>query len=121
MPLYFRKHVFMCTNQRPAGDPQGCCWDKGSVRKRNYMKQRAKDLGLTDVRINVSGCLDRCELGPTMVIYPEAVWYTYASESDIDEILQRHVIDDERVDRLMLPAGPNSDTMEPDKEQESDA
>ncbi len=107
MSQYFRKHVFMCTNQRPSDDPQGCCWDKGSVLKRNYMKQRAKDLGLTDVRINLAGCLDRCELGPTMVIYPEAIWYTYSSESDIDEILQSHIIEDQRVDRLMLPAEPN--------------
>jgi (2Fe-2S) ferredoxin len=68
------------------------------------MKKRAKDLGLDDVRINASGCLDRCELGPTMVIYPEGVWYTFESEADIDEILQRHVIDDDRVDRLCLPA-----------------
>jgi (2Fe-2S) ferredoxin len=68
------------------------------------MKKRAKDLGLDDIRINASGCLDRCELGPTMVIYPEGVWYTFESEADIDEILQRHVIDDDRVDRLCLPA-----------------
>lgn len=104
MTQFYRKHVFMCTNQRPAGDPQGCCWDKGSVAKRNYMKKRAKELGLVDVRINIAGCLDRCELGPTMAIYPEGVWYTYRTEDDIDEILQRHVIEDGRVPRLLLPA-----------------
>jgi len=67
------------------------------------MKKRAKELGLDDVRINASGCLDRCELGPTMVIYPEGVWYTFENDEDIEEILQRHVIDDARVDRLRLP------------------
>ena len=100
---YYRKHVFICINQRPEGDPKGCCWDKRSVRRRLFMKNRAKELGLDDVRINASGCLDRCELGPTMVIYPEGVWYTFENDEDIEEILQRHVIDDARVDRLHLP------------------
>jgi (2Fe-2S) ferredoxin len=100
---YYRKHVFICINQRPEGDPKGCCWDKRSVRRRLFMKNRAKELGLDDVRINASGCLDRCELGPTMVIYPEGVWYTFENDEDIEEILQRHVIDDARVDRLRLP------------------
>jgi (2Fe-2S) ferredoxin len=104
MSQYYRKHVFICTNQRPQGDPRGCCSEKRSVRKRTYMKQRAKDLGLDDVRINAAGCLDRCELGPTMVIYPEGVWYTFESKADIDEILQHHIIEGGRVDRLRLPA-----------------
>jgi (2Fe-2S) ferredoxin len=99
---YYRAHVFCCTNERPAGHPRGCCKAKGSEKLRNYMKARAKELGLSDVRINASGCLDRCELGATMVIYPEGVWYTYSSMADVDEILQRHVIEGGRVPRLML-------------------
>jgi len=66
------------------------------------MKARAKELGLEDVRINAAGCLDRCELGPTMVIYPEAVWYTYASTEDLDEILETHIVGGGWVARLML-------------------
>ena len=99
---YYRAHVFCCTNERPAGHPRGCCKAKGAEKLRNYMKARAKELGLADVRVNMAGCLDRCELGPTMVIYPEGVWYTYASMADVDEILQRHVIEGGRVERLML-------------------
>ena len=99
---YYRAHVFCCTNERPAGHPRGCCKAKGSEKLRNYMKARAKELGLADVRVNASGCLDRCELGPTMVIYPEGVWYTYASMADVDEILQRHLVEGGRVPRLML-------------------
>ena len=99
---YYRAHVFCCTNERPAGHPRGCCKAKGAEKLRNYMKARAKELGLSDVRVNMAGCLDRCELGPTMVIYPEGVWYTYASMADVDEILQRHVIEGGRVERLML-------------------
>jgi (2Fe-2S) ferredoxin len=99
---YYRAHVFCCTNERPAGHPRGCCKAKGAEKLRNYMKARAKELGLSDVRVNVAGCLDRCELGPTMAIYPEGVWYTYARMADVDEILQRHVIEGGRVERLML-------------------
>ena len=88
---YYRVHVFCCVNERPAGHPRGCCKEKGSEKLRNYMKARAKELGLDDVRINQSGCLDRCELGPTMVIYPEGVWYSCKTPADIDEILVNHV------------------------------
>ncbi len=100
---FFRKHVFVCTNTRPPDDPRGCCSAKGSVSLRNYMKKRAEQLGLLDVRINVAGCLDRCELGPSVVIYPEGTWYTARTEADVDEILQRHVARDERIERLRMP------------------
>ncbi len=101
-PLFFRAHIFCCTNTRPAGHPKGCCTEKGSETLRNYMKARAKELGIQDIRVNAAGCLDRCELGPTLVIYPEGVWYTYRNTTDIDEILTTHVIGGGRVDRLML-------------------
>lgn len=101
-PLFFRQHVFCCTNTRPPAHPRGCCTANGSEKLRNYMKVRAKELGLDGVRINTAGCLDRCELGPTMVIYPEGVWYGYRSTADIDEILQRHLVEGGRVERLML-------------------
>lgn len=101
-PPFYRAHVFCCTNERPDGHPRGCCKDKDAEALRNYMKARAKALGLEGVRINIAGCLDRCELGPTMVIYPEGVWYHYRSTDDIDEILQTHVIEGGRVTRLQL-------------------
>jgi (2Fe-2S) ferredoxin len=99
---YYRAHVFCCTNRRVAGHPRGCCAEKNAEALRDYMKNRARSLGLKDVRINTAGCLDRCELGPTMVIYPEGVWYSYASTSDIDEILETHIRGGGRVERLML-------------------
>ena len=99
---YYQAHVFCCVNERPAGHPRGCCKGKGSEKLRNYLKARAKELGLSDMRINQSGCLDRCELGPTMVIYPEGVWYSYRTIEDAEEILQRHLIKGERVEHLML-------------------
>jgi (2Fe-2S) ferredoxin len=99
---YYRCHVFCCINERPAGHERGSCSGRGSVRLRNYMKARAKELGLRDVRINASGCLDRCELGPMMVVYPAGVWYHYETPADVDEILERHIVGGSPVERLML-------------------
>src|SRR3546814_14163651 len=70
---FYAAHVFVCTNERPPGHPRGCCKDKDAEKLRNYMKVRTKELGLGGVRINTAGCLDRCELGPPMVIYPEGI------------------------------------------------
>ena len=66
------------------------------------MKARAKQRGLSDVRINASQCLDRCEFGPTMVIYPEGVWYAVKTVADVDEIIETHLVQGGRVERLML-------------------
>ncbi len=99
---FYERHVFCCTNVRPQGHPRGCCSEKDAVRLRNYMKARAKELNLTNVRINASGCLDRCELGPTVVIYPEGVWYRCSTVADVDDVLEQHVVKGERVGRLML-------------------
>jgi len=100
---YYKAHVFCCTNERPPGHERGCCKDKGAEKLRNYMKSRLKELKLNkDIRINTAGCLDRCELGPVMVIYPEAAWYTYATTADVEEIIERHLKNGERVERLLL-------------------
>jgi (2Fe-2S) ferredoxin len=66
------------------------------------MKARAKELGIADTRVNAAGCLDRCELGPTMVIYPEGVWYACKTKEDVDEVLEKHLVQGDRVERLML-------------------
>ena len=104
-PPFYSRHVFVCTNERPAGHPRGCCKNRGSEKLRDYMKARAKEMGFADVRINSAGCLDRCELGPTMVIYPEGVWYAPRTTADIDEILMTHLSGGGRVRRLMLKPG----------------
>ena len=99
---YYKLHVFCCTNMRPKSHPRGSCARKNSVQLRQYMKQKVKELDLGKVRVNASGCLDRCELGPTMVIYPGGVWYRYESEADINEILECHLKSGDIVERLLL-------------------
>jgi len=114
---YYRRHVFCCTNRRPDGHPRGSCVARGSEPLRDYLKARTRELGIDDVRINASGCLDRCELGPTMVIYPEGVWYGYKTREDLDEILATHIVGGGRVARLMLrPEDGPAKTPEPAKE-----
>ena len=100
---YYRYHVFFCINQRDDGSD--CCERFGASALRDYAKQRSKELGLAGeggVRINTAGCLDRCAEGPVIVVYPEAVWYTYLDESDIDEILSEHLQHGRIVERLLI-------------------
>ena len=101
---YFKHHVFFCTNQRAAGET--CCNDHNAVAMQTYAKERIAKLGLKgkgNIRINKAGCLDSCDDGPVLVVYPDAVWYTYVDAEDIDEIIERHLIKGEIVERLRLP------------------
>ena len=105
MTGYYQRHLFFCTNDRGAGAERPSCNQCGSVALRDYAKSRIKKLGLAGrgkVRINTAGCLDRCEQGPVCVVYPEGVWYTYIDEEDVDEIIDRHIIKGETVERLKL-------------------
>ncbi len=100
--MFFDIHMFICTNRRPDGHERGSCAERGSERLQKYMKARAKELGIANIRVNSAGCLDRCELGPCVVIYPEGVWYRVDTTEDVDAVLQGHVIDGQRVERLVL-------------------
>lgn len=101
---YYEHHVFFCCNQRPPG-ARTCCNDKGATQAREYAKKRIKQLGLAEpgkARINMAGCMERCEEGPCMVIYPQGTWYTYASEGDVEEIIEQHILKGQVVERLRL-------------------
>lgn len=100
--MFYRKHVFCCINERPEGHERGCCTSRGAVPLQNYMKAKAKEMGLEDVRINKSLCLDRCEEGPVMVVYPDGTWYRCTSQEDIDEVLETHIKGGQIVERLRL-------------------
>ena len=92
--------VFFCTNKREEGHPRGCCAEKSSLKLRNIMKIKTKELGLKDIRINAAGCLDKCEFRPTIVVYPEGIWYSIKNEQDIEEIINSHLIAGKPVEKL---------------------
>jgi (2Fe-2S) ferredoxin len=102
-PLFYETHVFLCTNRRPDGHPRGCCASKGSEEIKDYMKARARQEAIPNIRINAAGCLDRCELGPCAVIYPEGIWYRLDSREAVDSVIAQHIRNRTRVPALMLP------------------
>ncbi len=100
----YKYHIFICTNQRPDTDPRGCCSEKGSEVIRAAFKKEVEKHGLkAQIRVNQAGCLDTCAMGPSVVIYPEGVWYTVKTVADVDEIIESHLIGGNRVERLLMP------------------
>ena len=99
----FEKHIFICGNQRPPGHPRGCCDPAAKAELQKLFKQKLAERGLKGrVRANQSGCLDQCEHGPNLVVYPEAVWYGGVTLADVDEIIDSHIVGGKPVERLML-------------------
>lgn len=99
----FNKHIFICENKRSDGHPRGCCLDKGSAEIRELFKKRLRELGLnSEIRANASGCLDACEFGVSVVVYPEQIWYGNVKSGDVEEIIQSHLLNNKTVERLMV-------------------
>jgi (2Fe-2S) ferredoxin len=99
----FHRHIFVCCNQREAGHPRGCCDPTGQGELQKQFKKKLAEHGVRGtVRANKSGCLDQCEHGPTVVVYPDAVWYGGVTEADLDEIVTSHIIGGKPVERLIL-------------------
>ena len=100
----FEKHIFICGNQRPPGAPRPCCDPEARAELQKSFKEKLAALGLKGkVRANQSGCLDQCEHGPNLVVYPDAVWYGGVTLADVDEIIESHILGGKPVERLMLP------------------
>lgn len=100
---HYTKHIFICTNQKAPG--KQCCANSGGEEYFDFMKAKLLELDLHGpgkIRVSKSGCLGRCSSGPCIVIYPEGVWYTYSSFSDIEQIIKSHLIDGEIVEQLLL-------------------
>jgi (2Fe-2S) ferredoxin len=99
----YQRHVFVCINERPADHPKGCCLAKGSAGVRDRLKDELKRRGLARVvRANNAGCLDACEHGVSMVIYPEGIWYGGVTMADITEIIDRTIVKGEVIERLLM-------------------
>lgn len=103
--FYYKRHIFFCLNERHSGEDS--CAQQGAQQGFDRCKQQIKAAGLSgpgQVRVNKAGCLDRCAAGPVAVVYPEAVWYSYVDEHDIDEIVESHLKNGQVVERLLIPA-----------------
>lgn len=102
--MKLKSHIFVCTNERPSGHPRGCCKTKGSEDLVKAFKLELSKQGLSkEVRAQKAGCLDTCEFGPSVVIYPEGIWYGNVKESDVSEIVQSQIIHNQVVERLKIP------------------
>ena len=93
----YQRHVFVCISGKT-------CPDQGGMEVRDALRVAAMErLGKTNVRVNKAGCLDQCARGTTCVVYPEAVWYGGVTLADVDEIVERHLVGGETVERLVIP------------------
>ncbi len=102
----FERHVFICTNERAAEHPRGCCSSKQAAAVRAAFKAALKERGLSRViRPNGAGCLDQCEHGVCAVVYPEGTWYGFLTPEDVPEIVREHLVGGRPVARLQLPEG----------------
>lgn len=103
MPL-FTHHIFVCCNRRELGHSRGCCDPDGTEALRSAFKKEIERRGLKPlVRANFSGCLDQCELGPTVVIYPQAIWYGGVRPSDVPRIVEETIIGGRILEDLLIP------------------
>jgi (2Fe-2S) ferredoxin len=99
----FERHIFVCCNQREPGHPRGCCDPDATDWLQKAFKKALAARGLNRmVRANRAGCLDQCEHGPTVVVYPDAIWYGGVAESDVEEIIESHILGGRPVERLRL-------------------
>jgi len=100
----FDFHIFICTNERTDDDPRGSCAAKGSREIADKFKEELHRRGLKGkVRANKAGCLDACERGPSVVVYPEGVWYQHVALDDVTEIIESHILGGNPVERLRVP------------------
>lgn len=106
MPVRGRydKHIFVCVNERADGHPRGCCLAKGSAEVHARLKRLLKEKGLKGrMRANRALCLDTCELGPSVVVYPDNVWYGGVQPEDVEELVESHLLEGRPVERLRIP------------------
>jgi (2Fe-2S) ferredoxin len=105
--MLYLKHIFICTNQRKPGE-RICCGEETGMKIVEAFKEGIKKRGLKmTVRAQRTGCFDICEHGPTVAVYPEGVFYGHVQVSDVEEILEQHILNDKPVERLRLRFGPN--------------
>ena len=99
---HYNFHVFVCQNQRASDSTRGCCMSKGAAEIIDYIKTTTKKLGIKNIRINKAGCLNECERGVAVVIYPEGTWYSIKSITDAEQIVSLHLAKGKQVEDLLM-------------------
>lgn len=100
--MKFEKHVFICTNQRKEGERKSCGEECGMELVKTF-KKVLKEKGLKgSIRAQRAGCLDACDYGPSMVVYPEGIFYGGVKTEDVNEIVDEHLISNRPVKRLII-------------------
>lgn len=100
----FTHHVFICVNQRDKNHSRGSCDPHGDERLRSAFKKEIERHGLKpNVRANSAGCLDQCELGPVIVIYPQAIWYGGVKVKDVPRIVEETIVHGRILEDLLIP------------------
>lgn len=102
MPPPYTRHLFICTNRRPDGSPRGCCASKGGDELRLAFKKELDAQDVKGVRANAAGCLDACERGMAVAVYPDNVWYGPVTKDDVKEIVTSHIVGGKPVERLVM-------------------
>ena len=97
-----RKHVFVCVNERDEKNPRGCCSSKGSLEVMMLLKRTIKQKGISDIRVNKSGCLGCCEKGISCVVYPDSEWYTIPNEKDAILVMAKNIISGEKTTDYLM-------------------
>jgi len=99
-----QRTIFVCTRSREAGNTKACCGARGGEAVLEAFKVATAERGMKRVfRATSSGCLDQCNLGVTVVVYPDDVWYGGVTPADVPELVDRHVLGGEVVERLRIP------------------
>ncbi|MBI2711461.1 MAG: (2Fe-2S) ferredoxin domain-containing protein [Bdellovibrio sp.] len=102
--MKLKRHVFVCTHERPPENPKGCCKHKDAEQLVSLFKKEIAKKGIvSEVRAQKAGCLDICEFGPSVVVYPEGVWYGHVTAADVTEIVESHLIGGNPIERLKIP------------------
>jgi (2Fe-2S) ferredoxin len=100
----FTHHLFICCNRREPGHSRGCCDPEGGEKLREAFKQELKKRKLGPlVRANKAGCLDQCERGPTLVIYPQGIWYGGVTLADVPRIVDETILAGRVIEELLIP------------------
>lgn len=100
--MKYKKHIFICTNDKPA--PKKCCGSERGMVLVDLFKEKLKENGLNStIRAQKAGCLDMCAFGPSLVVYPEGVFYGNVTPENVDEIFESHILNDKPVERLIIP------------------